>query len=77
MEKIKKVLIYLYEKFNGSQEAVWKELLEKKLTFNSVEEFEKELSKINVNAYITFLDDDYPEKYKSSDMSKVPLVIKK
>ncbi len=76
MEELKKTLIYLYEYFNGSNSLIKKELLENKLKVsNKVASDFITKYKININDYICFWEENFPEEFKIYDNST--MIVKK
>lgn len=70
--KSREVIIYLYLKANKDQKELWRLIKDKvKLTEEEVEFYKN--SNIDLDNYITVLDENYPEEFKTLD--NCPIVI--
>lgn len=64
----KKLLVFLYEQFNGSQDKIIEEMLERKLDANrqAVNAFLKERN-IRVTDYVAFFETKFPAEFKKCE----------
>lgn len=64
----KKLLVFLYEQFNGSQDKIIEEMLERKLDANrqAVNKFLKERN-IRVTDYVAFFETKFPAEFKKCE----------
>lgn len=76
VEEAKRLLIFLHIEFNGDTNEILKELLEKNKCFTK-EQVDKKLEEVDINAYTTYLDEDYPDDWKDGIVGHHPLVIEK
>lgn len=74
--ELKRVLIYLYEKFNGSQDLIIQELAERQITADkkTVNQYLKEHN-IKATDYYAFFESKFPSEFR--DVSRPIMIINK
>ena len=76
IEEGRRLLVFLHLHFNGNVNEILKELLEKNNCF-SKKQVDEKLEEVDLNSYITLLDEDYPEEWKDGCVGLHPFVIEK